>query len=125
MDYAIVRTGGKQYRVSPGDVIDVERLPAEEGANVDLTEVLLISQNGNVKVGSPAIDGAKVVGEVEKQGRGDKIAVFRFKAKTRQGKKTGHRQPFTRIRITNILGADAPPRRRRAQASKQEADHGA
>ena len=126
MDYAIVRTGGKQYRVSPGDILDVEKLPVDQGAKVELTEVLLVSQEGSVTLGSPGVEGAKVMGEVEEQGRGKKLAVFRYKSKTRQGTKTGHRQAFTRLRITDIL-TDSPPqarRRRRTQTSKKEPEDG-
>lgn len=127
MDYAVVRAGGKQYRVSVGDVIDVEKLTLDVGAKAELTDVLLISQDDNVRVGAPHIEGAKVVAEVETQGREHKIAVFRYKAKTRQGKKTGHRQPFTRLRITDIVsvGATRPRRRRRSQAPGEEASDGA
>ena len=125
MDYAIVKTGGKQYRVSSGDVIDVEKLPVEEGGKVELTEVLLLSQDGNVTIGSPGIQGARVIGEVEKQGRGEKIAVFKFKAKTRQGTKTGHRQAFTRLRITDVVTRSAPQaRRQRSQESTEESSDG-
>ena len=126
MNYAVVRTGGKQYRVSTGDVIDVERLPSEEGASVDLTDVLLLSRDGEVTVGTPTVEGARVVGEVEENGRGEKIYVFKFKSKTRQGKKTGHRQDFTRLRITDILmGSTAKaPQRRRATKAKEEFSDG-
>ena len=108
MDYAIVHTGGKQYRVGLGDLLDVEKLPAGVGDRVELSDVLLLSQGGTVTVGSPTVAGAKVIGEVEEQRRGEKIVVFRFKAKTRQGVKTGHRQALTRLRITDILVGEAP-----------------
>ena len=126
MDYAIIKTGGKQYRVSAGDVIDVDKLSVEEGASVELTDVLLLSQGETVTVGTPGIEGARVMGTIEQHGRGKKIVVFRFKSKTRQGKKTGHRQDFTRLRITDILTGDAPkPRRRRARATAKETSDGA
>ena len=125
MDYAIVKTGGKQYRVSAGDVIDVEKLPLEEGASVELTDVLMLTQGEAVTVGTPGIEGARVMGTIEQHGRGKKIVVFRFKSKTRQGKKTGHRQDFTRLRITDILTGDAPrPRRRRPRADAKETSDG-
>ncbi|MBI4339724.1 MAG: 50S ribosomal protein L21 [Chloroflexi bacterium] len=104
MDYAILKTGGKQYQVSSGAVLDIEKLSANEGDTVELTDVLLVSRDGVVTVGTPVVEGAKVVGLVEEQRRGDKIAVFRFKSKTRQGVKTGHRQYLTRLRITDIIG---------------------
>ncbi len=103
MDYAVVRTGGKQYRVSPGDVIEVEKLQGAQGELVELSEVLLLSRDGNITAGSPLVPGAKVVSEVDEQKRGEKIVVFRFKNKTRQGKKTGHRQSLTRLRIKEIV----------------------
>ncbi len=126
MDYAIIKTGGKQYKVASGDVIDVELLPMEQGASVELTEVLLQSRDGKLTVGTPTIEGAKVVGEVEEHGRGPKVAVFKYKNKTRQGKKTGHRQSFTRLRITDIGGAGSPPARRRrtTRASAEESSDG-
>ena len=122
MDYAIVRTGGKQYKVSPGDVLDVEKLPASKGDWVELVDVLLLSQEGNVTVGEPTVMGAKVIGEVEEQRRGEKLTVFRYKSKTRQSKKTGHRQWLTRLRITEILTAKAQqPRRRRRSTARSTA----
>ncbi|MBI4200299.1 MAG: 50S ribosomal protein L21 [Chloroflexi bacterium] len=114
MDYAIIATGGKQYRVAPGDRLDVEKLPAEPGAKIELTDVLMVSQDGKVTVGAPMVPGAKVVAEVEEQRRGEKLVVFKFKAKTRHGVKTGHRQSLTRLRITEIVPesalADTRPR---------------
>ena len=119
--YAVFKTGGKQYRVSAGDVIDIDKLSVEEGASVELTDVLLLSQGETVTVGTPGIEGARAMGTVEQHGRGKKIIVFRFKSKTRQGKKTGHRQDFTRLRITDILTGDAPkPRKRRVRATAKE-----
>ena len=126
MEYAIVRTGGKQYKVSPGDVLDVEKLPASKGEKVELADVLLLSREGSVTIGSPLLVGAKVIAEVEEQRRGEKLVVFRYKSKTRQGTKTGHRQWLTRLRITEILTAEAqqPRRRRRSAASVEEAKDG-
>ena len=121
--YAVVQTGGKQYRVSPGDVIDVEKLDGDVGARVDLADVLLVDEDGSVSVGTPTVDGAKVTAEVADQFRGPKIIVYKYKAKTRYRRKNGHRQSYTRLRIRHILtdGADEPvepepapaPRRRR------------
>ncbi len=101
--YAIVRTGGKQYRVEPGRPVAVERLPGEEGATVELGDVLLIADNGNVTVGTPTIEGARVMAQVETQGRARKLIVFKYKAKVRTRKKTGHRQAFTRLAVKEIL----------------------
>jgi large subunit ribosomal protein L21 len=118
MDYAVVRTGGKQYRVSAGDLIDVEKLPAEEGAAIELSDVLLLSQDGKVTVGTPLVSGAKVLGDVEEQRKAEKLTVFKFKSKTRQGTKTGHRQQHTRLRIREIVVGEAKPKRRRSRTKK-------
>jgi large subunit ribosomal protein L21 len=111
--YAIVETGGKQYRVKPGDTIAIERLSGEPGDVLDLGRVLLVGDNGNgsTRVGSPAVESAIVRAEVVEHGRGEKIVVFRYKSKVRYRRKTGHRQSLTRVRITDILldGASSAP----------------
>ncbi|MCZ6789938.1 MAG: 50S ribosomal protein L21 [Chloroflexi bacterium] len=112
MNYAVVKTGGKQYRVAPGDVIDVEKLPNDEGSTVELNEVLLVSQDGKLTIGSPLVPDAKVLGDVQQQARGEKLVIFKFKAKTRQRTKTGHRQSLTRLLVRDILIGEtslAPP----------------
>src|SRR5712691_10812736 len=102
--YAIVETGGKQYRVRPGDTVAVERLTGEPGDSLDLDRVLLVAGNGDpARVGSPGVDGAVVRAEVVEHIRGEKIIVFRYKSKVRYRRKTGHRQSLTRLRITDIL----------------------
>jgi large subunit ribosomal protein L21 len=103
--YAIVQTGGKQYRVAPGDEVQIERLGAEVGSSVELDRVLMIADGENVQVGSPVLAGAKVTAEVLGEERGDKIQVFRYKPKVRYRRLTGHRQTFTRVRISEIVGA--------------------
>ncbi|HZK67258.1 MAG TPA: 50S ribosomal protein L21 [Chloroflexota bacterium] len=100
--YAVVETGGKQYRVEVGQTVDVERLPAEVGESVELGRVLMVSADDGVKIGSPVVSGARVVGDIVAHGRGKKIIVFRYKAKTRYRKKTGHRQSYTRVAIKDI-----------------------
>jgi len=100
--YAIVETGGKQYRVQPGDVIRVERLPGEIGQEVFFDKVLLIVDSQNVKIGQPVVEGAKVKGVIVKQDRGRKIIVFKFKRRKRYRRKRGHRQYFTAIKIEEI-----------------------
>src|SRR5215471_2885642 len=111
--YAIVETGGKQYRVKPGDTIAVERLSGEPGEVLDLGRVLLIAGSGDTdtRVGTPGVDGAVVRAEVVEHARGEKIIVFRYKSKVRYRRKTGHRQSLTRVRITDILldGESAAP----------------
>ena len=126
--YAIVRTGGKQYRVEEGRAITVERLPAEEGSTVELGEVLLIADDGEVTIGTPLIEGARVLAQVETNGRAKKIIVFKYRAKVRTRKKTGHRQAFSRLAVTEILRPgqqpkDEPkPSRRKAAPAKAKAE---
>ncbi len=100
--YAIIRTGGHQYKVAPGDYIDVEKLDAKHGATVELSEVLLVSNDSGLRIGSPLVEGAKVIATVLRQKRGEKIIVFKFKAKKRYRRKTGHRQSLTRLAIKEI-----------------------
>ena len=101
--YAIIQTGGKQYRVVPGDVIDVERMKDHEpGDTVNFDDVLVVSHEGDVSVGAPYVAGARVVAKVEEEGRGKKIIVFKYKPKIRYRRKRGHRQRFARISIQEI-----------------------
>src|SRR5437016_3854647 len=102
MPFAIVQTGGKQLRVEPGQVVNVEKLIAEEGDTVELTDVLLVSDEGGVRYGKPTVDGVKVVARVVKQTRGPKIVVFKYKPKVRYRRKSGHRQSLTRLEIQTI-----------------------
>lgn len=123
--YAIVRTGGKQYRVEEGRSFDVELLKAKEGASVELDNVLLIADDGDVTVGTPIIEGARVMADVESHGRQPKIVVFKYKSKVRTRKKTGHRQHFTRLAVTEILRAGetskaAKPKRKTRKAASAE-----
>lgn len=98
--FAVIKTGGKQYKVAEGDVLYIEKLESKEG-EVVFEEVLLVA-NGSVKVGKPAVFGAKVLAKVLEDGKGEKKMVFRYKSKTRYKKKKGHRQPFTKVQITKI-----------------------
>ena len=101
--YAIVNTGGKQYRVQPGDTVRVEYLPGDQGDLIELEDVRLLSDDdGEVAIGAPIVEGAKVTAEVVQQGRGKKVIVFKYKAKTRYRRKNGHRQNFTELRVTDI-----------------------
>ena len=99
--YAIIATGGKQYRVSEGDVLYIEKIDAEVDSTVSF-DVLLVENNGDVKVGTPVVEGVKVEGKVEAQTRGEKIIVFKYKAKKNYRRKQGHRQPYTKVEITKI-----------------------
>jgi large subunit ribosomal protein L21 len=101
--YAVVESGGKQYRVSEGQIIDVEKLSCEVGQEVELDRVLLVAKEGDVQVGRPTVEGASVVGTVVEQPRGRKIVVFKYKPKQRYRRKTGHRQQYTRLRIDKII----------------------
>ena len=102
MSYAIIRTGGKQFRVEPGMTLRVPSLLGDAGASVEFTDVLLGSDGEAVHTGVPALSGAKVTGEIVKQGRGDKIIVFKFKRRKNYARKQGHRQGFTEVRIKDI-----------------------
>ena len=99
--YAIIETGGKQYKVEQGDVIFVEKLTAEEGSTVDF-KVVAISNDGNLSLGAPYVDFAKVSAKVLKNGKGKKITVFTYKPKKSEKRKLGHRQPYTKVQIENI-----------------------
>jgi large subunit ribosomal protein L21 len=99
--FAIVQTGGKQYKVSEGDVISVEKLENAVGDKIKL-DVLLVSDNGNVVAGQPTVKGATCEAEVLAHGKGDKIVVFKYKPKKNERKKQGHRQPFTQLKVLSI-----------------------
>lgn len=100
--YAIIVTGGKQYKVSEGDTLFIEKLEAEEGASVTFDTVLLAGEGDAVKVGAPTVDGATVEAKVIKNGKAKKIYVFKMKRKKNERTKKGHRQPFTKVEITKI-----------------------
>lgn len=100
--YAIVETGGKQFKVSQGDTIYVEKLDHEVGSSVTLDKVYFVQNEGTVKVGSPVVPGAKVVAKVLEHGRGKKIVIFKYKSKKNYHKKQGHRQPYTKLTIESI-----------------------
>ena len=102
--YAIIKTGGKQYKVAEGDILNVEKLNAEKGTEVVFDEVLAIINDGEITVGKPFIDGAKVTATVEEQGKSEKILVFKYRAKVNYRKRMGHRQPYTAVKISGIQG---------------------
>jgi large subunit ribosomal protein L21 len=107
MAYAVIRTGGKQYRVAPGDVIRIERLPGEVGAEVAFTEVLLTAGGGPVRIGRPLLEGVTVQGRIVGQGRDRKILVFKKKRRKNYRRRRGHRQAVTTVRVTAIAGEGA------------------
>ncbi len=100
--YAVIETGGKQYKVQEGDVVFVEKLDAEDGAVVTFDKVLAVSSEGSVTFGKPLVENAKVTAKVLGQGKGKKIIVFKYKPKKGYRNKTGHRQPFTKVQIEKI-----------------------
>ena len=102
MTYAIIRTGGKQFRVEPGKTIRIPTLVGDAGSSVEFNDVLLGSDGNNVRTGVPTLAGAKVTGEIVKHGRGDKIVVFKFKRRKNYSRKQGHRQGFTEVKINDI-----------------------
>lgn len=121
MSYAVIESGGKQYRVQPGDTIEVELLKAEPGGTVDFDRVLLYSDDGKITVGQPTVPGVKVIADVQEHGRGPKIIVFKYKPKVRYSVKQGHRQSFTRLTIKDIVMEGAkPPRRKTTPRSKED-----
>jgi large subunit ribosomal protein L21 len=100
--YAVIETGGKQYRVAAGDMIEVERLPADKGEQVKIDRVLMVAGDTGIEIGAPVVDGATVLATVAEHLRGPKIVVFKMKAKKRYRRKTGHRQELTRLKIDAI-----------------------
>jgi len=100
--YAVIRTGGKQYRVSEGDTLRVEKLNADEGANIEFDQVLMVGNGDDVKIGKPTLAGGKVTGTVTAQGRGDKVMIIKFRRRKHYRKQQGHRQYFTEVKITGI-----------------------
>ncbi|MFQ6121595.1 MAG: 50S ribosomal protein L21 [Dehalococcoidales bacterium] len=107
--YAIIEAGGKQYKVTPGQIIDVERLAVSEGSTVELDRVLLIADDDKVTVGKPTVEGAKVIATSQGEGKGKKVIVFKYKPKVRSRKKTGHRQLHTRLVIDKIVTPETAP----------------
>ena len=103
--YAVIKTGGKQYRVAKDDVLTIERLEGEAGAELEFTEVLMIGGNGTPKIGTPTVPGAKVTAELVEQTRGPKLIAFKKRRRKNSRRKRGHRQDLTKVRITNIIGA--------------------
>ena len=100
--YAVIDACGKQYKVAEGDLVFVEKLEANEGEKVVFDQVLLVSDDGKVKVGTPTVKNAKVEATVVKQGKAKKIVVFKYKAKKNERRKQGHRQPYTQVKIEKI-----------------------
>jgi len=102
--FAVIKTGGKQYVVRPGDILKVEKIEGQVGDTVEISEVLLVNKEGDLKVGRPVVEGCKVVASIVEQGRSPKIIVFKKRAKKGYKKKRGHRQYYTTIEIKEIVG---------------------
>jgi len=117
--YAVVETGGKQYRMTPGDTVRVERLDGEVGESVTLDQVLLVAgDDGAVTVGSPTVDGVTVTAEIVGHGRGQKILVFKYKPKANYRRRQGHRQPYTELKVTAVGAAETVQKPKRTRAKK-------
>lgn len=101
--YAVVKTGGKQYRVKAGDSIEVEKLPYEVGEQIELDQVLLVTDDTDTKIGQPLVEGAKVKATVTRQTKGRKVVIFKYRSSKRYRRKRGHRQHYTRIRIDGVV----------------------
>ncbi|MDP3093360.1 MAG: 50S ribosomal protein L21 [bacterium] len=102
MDFAVIRTGGKQYIVRPGQKLKIEKIEKEVGQEIVFNEVLLVVENEKTKIGTPLVENAKVKAKVLTQGKGKKVIILKFKPKTRYHKKMGHRQPYTEVEIESI-----------------------
>jgi large subunit ribosomal protein L21 len=101
--YAVIATGGKQYRVQEGAVVRIEKLDADQGASVEFKEVLLVGAGADVQIGTPFLGAAKVVGTVEKHGKGDKVRIVKFRRRKHYKREGSHRQPYTDVKITSIV----------------------
>jgi large subunit ribosomal protein L21 len=103
--YAVIKTGGKQYRVAKNDLLEIERLPGDKGVNIEFNEVLMIGGDAGAKIGAPHVAGAKVMAELVEQTRGPKLIAFKKRRRKNSRRKRGHRQDLTLVRITSIIGA--------------------
>ncbi len=120
--YAVIKTGGKQYRVTPGDVLKVETLDAEVGAAVNFEEVLMIADGDNITVGTPTIASAKVAAEVIAHGRAKKVEIIKFRRRKHHQKRTGHRQNYTQVQIQNINGKGSPAKKATAKTADADSE---
>ena len=121
--YAVIKTGGKQYKVTEGQTIKVERLDTAEGGTVQLDKVLMLADGDNITVGKPLVEGARVMATVKQNGKSKKILVFKYKSKVRSRRKNGHRQLFTSLNIDKILASgveDVKPVKRAPRKKKVE-----
>jgi len=103
--YAVIKSGGKQHRVEEGEVLNLEKLNAEAGETVNFEEVLMIGEGTDLQIGAPFLEGSKVTAEVIEQGRGDKVTIIKFRRRKHYRRQAGHRQSYTKVKITEISGA--------------------
>lgn len=123
--YAVIKTGGKQYRVAVGDKLKVEKLAAEEGSTVELDQVLMVSDDKDIQIGAPLLDGVSVSALVASHGRGDKIKVVKIRRRKHSRSQMGHRQDYTELEITSIGGKGAAPKKAAAaKKADKPADEG-
>ncbi|MEZ5925497.1 MAG: 50S ribosomal protein L21 [Hyphomicrobiaceae bacterium] len=122
--YAVIKTGGKQYRVAPEDILDIEKIDASVGDIVQLSEVLMLGGNGGVEVGKPTVAGASVAAEVVEQGRAAKVIIFKKRRRKNSRRKNGHRQHLTTVRITEILTGGQAPDKSKAGTGAPRASRG-
>ena len=120
--YAVIKTGGKQYKVAKNDVVVVEKLAAEAGATVELDQVLMVGGEGKTEVGAPFVAGASVAAEVIDQARGPKVTIFKKKRRKNHRRKAGHRQDLTVLRVTDILTGGAKPKKAAAKKAEPKAE---
>lgn len=120
--FAVIKTGGKQYRVAPGDKITIERLAGDAGGVLAFDEVLMVGEGADIAVGAPFVSGAKVSGEITKQARGDKIIVFKKRRRQNSRRKNGHRQDLTIVRITEIAGMGKVAKAEAGARTESESD---
>jgi large subunit ribosomal protein L21 len=102
--FAVIATGGKQYRVQEGSVLRIEKLPAEAGASVEFAQVLMVGDGSSIKLGKPFVDGGKVTATVQSHGKGDKVSIVKFRRRKHYKREKTHRQPYTEIKVTAIVG---------------------
>ena len=124
MEYAVIETGGKQYTVHLGDTLKVEKIASPQEGTLELGRVLLLSKDGDVKVGQPLVEGARVLVEIVGQGKAPKVTAFKYKSKTRYRRRRGHRQPYTQLRVTEIVTGEGTPTRERKDSSSEATSDG-
>lgn len=119
--YAVIQTGGKQYRVALGDTLRVESLPADAGQSVELERVMLVADGADIKIGDPYLAGTTVTATVKSHGRGEKIRIFKMRRRKNSRRQMGHRQNYTELEITGIAGVKAEPAAKKADKAEGEA----